>query len=611
MPSQIEDYAIVGDCETAALIGRNGSIDWLCWPRFDSGALFASLLGTPENGFWSISPVMDIAQTTRKYTDDTLILETEFESVDGSAFTLIDFMPLRTGGSSHVVRIVKGRRGLSEIKCRLALRFDYGSVVPWVTRMGPGCIKAIAGPDMVVLRSDRELEADGLSHVSAFTLGPDETAHFVLSFGSSFKPEPASVDPFDLLETTTTGWQRWTAKYEGSGPYTQHVIRSLITLKALTYRPTGGIVAAATTSLPERIGGERNWDYRYCWLRDATFTLLALLNCGFVEEANAWRKWLRHAVAGKPDQVQIMYGLAGERRLDELEIPWLDGYLGSKPVRVGNGAAKQLQFDIFGEVMDALYQAQIAGLTPRPADWDLQLKLMEHLEDIWQNTDEGIWEFRAGRRHYTHSKVMAWLAFDRAVKSIERFGLEGPLERWRAVRDRIHAQVCERGYDRDVGAFVQYYGSTELDASALLFALVGILPPTDVRIKSTVDAIGKNLRVDNLIRRYDTERVKDGLSSGEGTFLACSFWFVDNLILQGRRDEAVELFEHLLSRRNDVGLLAEEYDPHAKRMLGNFPQAFSHVALINTAHNLARVDKPVEQRSGHPCDPTGVLPGKV
>lgn len=601
MSTRIEDYAMIGDCETVALVGRNGSIDWLCWPRFDSGAIFAALLGSPENGFWSIAPVDGIARTNRKYRDGTLILETEFETTDG-AVLLIDYMTVRKGGSSHVVRIARGLRGQVRMCSRLVMRFDYGSIVPWVNRSAPDAIKAIAGPDMVVLRSDQEFQAEGMSHASSFTLGPGQTAHFVLSYGSSFKPIPDAIDPMEMLDVTTRGWQGWTERYVPRGPYTEDVLRSLITLKALTYRQTGGIVAAPTTSLPERLGGERNWDYRFCWLRDATFTLLSLLNCGFDSEADAWRTWLRHAVAGNPGQVQIMYGLAGERRLPEYTLSWLDGFQGSKPVRVGNAAAGQLQFDIFGEVMDALFQAQMAGLATRQTDWDLQLKLVEHLETIWREPDEGIWEFRSGRRHFTHSKVMAWVAFDRAIKSIENFALEGPLQRWRSIRDEIHAQVCKHGYDENVGSFVQSYGSTDLDASCLLIALVGFLPPSDPRIKGTVETIGSKLRIDGLIRRYDVDRSKDGLAGDEGAFLACSFWYADNLVLQGRRDEAVVLFEYLLSLRNDVGLLAEEYDPVARRMLGNFPQAFSHVALINTAHNLSTSQKPAERRSGHKCD---------
>lgn len=597
MHNRIEDYALIGDCGTAALVCKDGSIDWLCWPRFDSGALFASILGTPDNGQWRIAPAACISRISRRYLTDTLVLETDFETADGGAATLVDFMPPRHDGASHLVRIVRGRRGRVSVHSRLAIRFDYGSLVPWETRLGPKAIKAIAGPDMVLMRSDRSFEAEGLSHVSSFTLEPGESAHFVLSYAPSFTPIPEPVDPEAALRSTIKAWRSWSAKFVDRGPYSHHVSRSLITLKALTYHPTGGIVAAPSTSLPEWIGGPRNWDYRYCWLRDATFTLLALLNSGFTDEARAWRTWLRHAVAGNPAQVQIMYGLAGERRLDEWQIEWLPGYRRSGPVRIGNAAAKQLQLDIFGEVMDVLYQAECAGLSKAGFDWDLQLQLVKHLESIWMQPDEGIWEVRGGHRHFTYSKVMAWVAIDRAIKSIEKFGVTGPIARWRRLRDRIHRQVCRRGYDDDARAFVQAYGSPELDASALLMPLVGFLPPDDPRIASTVEAIGRRLTHHGLIRRYEPSRAPDGVEGSEGAFLACSFWYVDCLVLLGRRDEACELFERLLDHCNDVGLLAEEYDPVNKRMLGNFPQAFSHVALINSAHNLSKPSKPAEQRS--------------
>jgi GH15 family glucan-1,4-alpha-glucosidase len=608
MANRIEDYALIGDCETAALVGRDGCIDWLCWPRFDSGAVFAALLGDADNGRWSIAAVDKAARTSRRYRGDTLILETDIDTAEGAA-TLIDFMPLRTEAASHVVRIVRGRRGRVGMRTELMLRFDYGSIVPWVTRVDDGCIKAIAGPDMVVLRTGIGLRAEGFAHRAEFTVGAGETASFVLSYGPSFCPLPEAIEPLVALDQTEKAWREWAGKYAPTGKYTEHVLRSLITLKALTYRPTGGIVAAPTTSLPEQLGGARNWDYRYCWLRDATFTLLALLNCGFAGEAEAWRTWLRHAVAGNPAQVQIMYGLAGERRLDEWEIPWLAGFEGAKPVRIGNGAAKQLQLDIFGEVMDALFQSGIGGLVPEGPQWDLQRKLVEHLETIWQQPGEGLWEVRRGRNQFTHSKVMAWVAMDRAIKSVEQFGVDGPMDRWRDVRAQIHQQVCKQGYNADLGAFVQTYGSSDLDASALLIPLVGFLPPSDPRIKSTVEAIERHLAVDGLIHRYDTRRTKDGMDGEEGAFLACSFWLADNLVLLGRRNEARELFERLLGLCNDVGLLSEEYDPVAGRMLGNFPQAFSHVALINTAHNLSKPDKPAEQRSGHkgePKEPAGV-----
>ena len=597
MVSPIEDYALIGDCETAALVGRDGSIDWLCWPRFDSGAVFAALLGDDGNGHWLIAPTDAAARRSRQYRGNTLVLETEIVTADGAA-TLIEFMPLRTGGTSHIVRIVQGRRGCVAMHTCLMLRFDYGSIVPWVTRLNDGTIKAIAGPDMAVLTTNVELKAEGFSHRATFSVGAGETATFVLGYGSSFQPLPEALGAFAALAETEKAWGTWAAAYRPAGKYAQETLRSLITLKALTYRPTGGIVAAPTTSLPESPGGTRNWDYRYCWLRDATFTLLALMNCGFVGEAEAWRTWLQHAVAGNPAQVQIMYGLAGERRLDEWEIPSLAGYQGARPVRIGNAAAKQLQIDIFGEVMDALFQSGARGQAPQVTEWNLQLKLLEHLETIWRKPDQGLWEVRGGPRHFTHSKVMAWVALDRAIKSVENFQVEGPLERWCKLRDDIHAEVCERAYDAKLGAFVQSYGARELDASALLIPLVGFLPPSDPRVRSTLEAIRRHLMVDGLVHRYDTRSSKDGLPAGEGAFLACSFWFADNLVLLGQRQEAQDLFEHLLGVRNDVGLMSEEYDPVAKRMLGNFPQAFSHVALINTAYNLAKPEKPAEQRSG-------------
>ena len=597
MPSRIEDYALIGDCETAALVGSDGSIDWLCWPRFDSPAVFAALLGDWNNGHWRIAPRDEKARRSRRYRGNTLIVETEVVSSEGEA-TLLDFMPLRSKGTSDIVRIVRGRRGRVAMETCLVLRFDYGSIVPWVTRLDDSTIKAIAGPDMVVLRTNVDMKADGFSHRAEFTVAAGQDATFVLAYGPSFHALPEPVAPLAALQETDQAWATWTAAYKPAGRYGEEALRSLITLKALTYRPTGGIVAAPTTSLPESVGGTRNWDYRYCWLRDATFTLLALMNGGFDGEAQAWRTWLQHAVAGTPAQVQIMYGLAGERRLEEWQIAGLAGYQGARPVRIGNAAAKQLQIDIFGEVMDALFQSANGGLAPQCAEWNLQYKLVEHLEAIWQQPDEGLWEVRGGRRQFTHSKVMAWVALDRAIKSVECFQVEGPVERWRQLRDAIHAQVCEQGYNSKLGAFVQSYGSSDLDASALLIPLVGFLPPNDRRVQSTLEMIKRHLMVDGLVHRYDTRRAQDGLPVGEGAFLACSFWFADNLVLLGRRQEAQELFEHLLGLCNDVGLLSEEYDPIAKRMLGNFPQAFSHVALINTAYNLSKLEKPAEQRSG-------------
>jgi GH15 family glucan-1,4-alpha-glucosidase len=607
MTGRIEDYALIGDCETAALVGRDGSIDWLCWPRFDSGAVFASLLGTADNGHWSMTAADPEAQIRRRYRGNTLILETEFETKDGAA-TLIDFMPPRfqgfgSKGTSQLVRIVRGRHGHVAMTTEFVLRFEYGSIVPWITRLDDNGLKAIAGPDMAVLRATAAMEPDGYRHCGRFTVGAGETATFVLGYGSSFQPVPEPIDPFEALIATERTWEAWASQCESCAEYSPAVMRSLITLKALTYRPTGGIVAAPTTSLPETLGGERNWDYRYCWLRDATFTLMALVNSGFYNEAQEWRGWLRHSVAGAPAQVQIMYGLAGERRIPEWEVPWLDGYEGARPVRIGNAAAGQQQFDIYGEVMDALYQAGVKGLAPIQSDWDLQRALVEHLETIWQTPDEGIWEVRSGRRHFTHSKVMAWVALDRAIKSVERLGVEGPVERWRLLCRQIHQEVCERGYNAEIGAFVQSYGSAELDASALLIPLVGFLPPSDARVKSTVEAVERHLMEDGLVLRYRPERSDDGLRSREGAFLACSFWLADNLVLLGRYQDARTLFDRLVSLRNDVGLLAEQYDTRAGRMVGNFPQAFSHVALVNTAHNLSMHEKPAEQRSGATREP--------
>jgi GH15 family glucan-1,4-alpha-glucosidase len=603
MALRIEDYAVIGDCETAALVGRNGSIDWLCWPRFDSGAVFAALLGGADNGYWKVAATSRGAHVSRRYRENTLILETDIETEDGAA-TLIDFMPLRREGTSHLIRMVRGRSGSVAMHTEIAIRFDYGSIIPWVTREGDHSLQAVAGPDMVVLRSDVPMRPDQFQHHAEFTVAAGDTISFVLGYARSFADAPKAINATNALKETVEAWLDWASPAKETGRYSGAVLRSLITLKALTYRPTGGIVAAATTSLPERLGGRRNWDYRFCWLRDATFTLLSLMNSGFHREAEDWRLWLRRAVAGDPAQVQIMYGLAGERRLDEWEVPWLPGYEDSRPVRIGNAAAKQLQLDIFGEVMDVFYQSTAKGLSsPEQSAWDLQCKLIEHLESIWQEPDEGLWEVRGPRRHFTHSKVMAWVAFDRAVKSVEQFGFEGPVERWRSLRDHIHDEVCRKGYSVKCRAFVQSFGSTQLDASTLLIPLVGFLPPSDERVSSTVDAIGRHLMRDGLVLRYDTRRTRDGLKGREGAFLACSFWYADNLVLLGRHREARELFENLLSLRNDVGLLAEEYDTPTGRLVGNFPQAFSHVALINTAHNLTRAEKPAEQRSGSTREP--------
>ena len=590
MSAPIEDYALIGDGETAALVCRDGSIDWLCWPRFDSPACFAALLGDTENGHWSIAPVDRDARTTRRYRDGTLILETEYETDDG-AVTVIDFMPPRTG-VSDLVRIVRGRRGRVPMRLDLTLRFDYGRSVPWVTQVDGTALRAIAGPDMVVLRSNVPLKGVGLTTVGDFSVGAGETATFVMTYAPSHAAPPDAIDPEKALADTEGVWREWCALSTYDGEWAEAVQRSLITLKALIYRPTGGVVAAPTTSLPEHIGGDRNWDYRFCWLRDATLTLLALMDAGYLEEADAWRTWLLRAVAGSPDQLQIMYGLSGERRLGEWEVPWLAGYEHSQPVRVGNAAHDQLQLDVFGELMDALFQARKGGLDASPEAWQVQRALVCHLETIWEEPDEGIWEVRGGRQHFTHSKVMAWVALDRAIKGAETFGLKAPLKRWRAVRARIHDEVCARGFDAARNTFVQAFGSKALDASLLMLPLVGFLPPTDPRVRGTVEAIERELVVDGLVLRYDTRETNDGLAPGEGAFLACSFWMVDNLVLLGRIDDARARFERLLSLRNDVGLMAEEYDPRAGRMLGNFPQAFSHVGLIDSALNLSRYARP-------------------
>jgi len=584
--ARIEDYALLGDCETAALVSRDGSVDWLCWPRFDSGACFAALLGDSQHGRWRIAPADPGARVRRQYRGDSLILETEFETADG-AVTLIDFMPLR-GAASDLVRTVVGRRGRVAMATELILRFDYGSIVPWVSRREDGSLIAIAGPDMVALRTPVPLRGEGLTTVGEFTIGAGETASFVLTYAPSHLPPPVAVDPDAALADTEAFWQKWSARCTYAGEWPDAVRRSLVTLKALTYRPTGGIVAAPTTSLPEQLGGTRNWDYRYCWLRDATLTLLAFMDAGYYDEAAAWRDWLLRAAAGSPAQVQIMYGIGGERRLTEWEVPWLPGYERSAPVRIGNAAHGQLQVDVYGEVMDALHQARRGGVAESAEGWKLERALVSHLETIWDQPDEGIWEVRGGRQHFTHSKVMAWVAVDRALKGAERVGLDGPLDRWRALRRRIHAEVCEKAFDSTLGAFVQAYGSKQLDASLLLMPLVGFLPPEDPRVRGTVEVIEQRLRVDGLLLRYDTACTSDGLPPGEGAFLACSFWLADNLVLLGRHEDARALFERLLALRNDVGLLAEEYDTIARRQVGNFPQAFSHVGVIDTALNLSR-----------------------
>jgi GH15 family glucan-1,4-alpha-glucosidase len=596
MAHPIEDYALIGDCETAALVSLDGSIDWLCWPRFDSGACFAALLGSSDHGRWLVGPVDPSARASRQYRSNTLILETEFETSEGVA-TVIDFMPPR-GAASDLVRIVVGKRGHVAMRTELLLRFDYGATVPWVTRLESGALRAIAGPDMTILETNVAVKGEGLKTVGEFTVGAGETANFVLAYAPSHTPLPTLVDPLQALAETEAFWREWSDRCSYDGEWSEAVQRSMITLKALTYAPTGGLVAAPTTSLPEWIGGPRNWDYRFCWLRDATFTLLTLMDGGYYEEAHAWREWLLRAVAGSPSQLSIMYGLGGERRLPEWEVTWLPGYEGSRPVRVGNAAAQQFQIDVFGEVMDALYQATHGGLGQSAEGWALQRALLDYLERVWNEPDEGIWEVRGPRQHFTHSKVMAWVAFDRAIRSAEEFALAAPLERWRALRGKIHDDVCRNGFDPELGAFVQAYGSTSLDASVLLIPLVGFLPADDPRVVGTVQVIERQLIRDGLVLRYDTRATDDGLPAGEGAFLACSFWLADTYVLQGRHEDARELFERLLGLRNDVGLLAEEYDPRAKRQLGNFPQAFSHLALVDTAFSLSRRPaRPLEQRA--------------
>ncbi|HEU4580769.1 MAG TPA: glycoside hydrolase family 15 protein [Polyangiaceae bacterium] len=599
MAVRIEDYALIGDTETAALVGRDGSIDWMCVPRFDSGACFAALLGDAGHGRWSIAPCEPPASPVeRRYLPGSLVLETSFRNSQGRV-RLIDCMPPRDR-IPDVVRIVEGVEGEVRLRMELVIRFDYGSIVPWMRRLPDGRRLAIAGADALVLQSGVEPHGEGLATVAEFVVRPGERVPFVLAWHPSHEPPPARMDAESALRDTLLWWQRWSRRCSYRGPWREAVLSSLITLKALTYEPTGGIVAAATTSLPEMPGGVRNWDYRYCWLRDATFTLYALTSAGYHAEARAWREWLLRAVAGDPAKLQIMYGLAGERRLSEYEIEWLPGYEGARPVRVGNSAAHQLQLDVYGEVMDALHPAldpaQRRQQPHEPAAWDLQRALLDYLEGGWAQPDEGLWEVRGPRQQFTHSKVMAWVAFDRAIQAVESAGLPGPVERWRELRAQIHEQVCERAWNSEKRAFTQAYGSTHLDASLLLLPQVGFLPASDPRMVSTVAAIERELLRDGLVQRYVTAG-QDGLPPGEGVFLACSFWLADCYALLQRTDDARRLFERLLELRNDVGLLAEQYDPVSGRQLGNFPQAFSHVGLINTAFNLSQQQaQPARQR---------------
>ncbi len=599
MPPRIEDYALIGDCKSAALVSRGGSIDWLCWPRFDSDACFAALLGTPEHGRWLIAPLDDDARITRRYRPNTLILETQFETADGVA-TLIDFMPFRSD-HAEIVRIIVGTRGKVKMHAEIIMRFGYGAIVPWVTRLEDGTWRAIAGPDMATLRTPVRVAGKDMKSIGEFTITRGETIPFVLTYARSHRNLPDPVDPSASLEATEKFWNEWSAKCRPADEWSDAVRRSMITLKALTYAPTGGIAAAATTSLPERIGGTRNWDYRYCWLRDATGTLLGAMHAGYYEEAQAWRDWLLRAVAGSPDQLQIMYGIGGERRLMEWEVPWLPGYENSGPVRVGNAAHTQLQLDVYGEIMDVHHQARRGGLSTSESGWGSQIAFLRHLATIWQQPDQGIWEMRGPPQHFTYSKAMAWLAFDRCIKSAETFGLEGPLDEWRELRASIFDDVCTCGYDRELGTFVQAYGSKQLDASLLMLPYIGFLPVSDPRIERTIAAVESKLMRDGFVIRYSTEEVEDALPPGEGAFLACSFWLVDVYVLQERYAEADRLFRRLVGLCNDVGLLSEEYDPQAKRLVGNFPQAFSHLALVNSAYNLTAERTPVHQRAqeGH------------
>jgi GH15 family glucan-1,4-alpha-glucosidase len=597
--SRIEQYAMVGDTQTAALIGDDGSVDWMCAPRFDSGACFAALLGNEDNGRWLIAPAAGGRATRRRYRDHTLVLETEFETAEG-AVRIIDFMPIRDQ-TVDVIRIVEGLRGHVPMQMHLTIRFDYGQTIPWVRNIG-GALVAVAGPDALVLRAPVETKGVGHSTVAEFTVRAGQRVPFNLAWYPSHHDVPRPRNATWALSRTESWWHNWSKQWTYDGDHPEAVQRSVITLKALTYAPTGGIVAAPTTSLPEWIGGVRNWDYRFCWLRDATFTLLALLHAGYEEEAKAWRAWLLRATAGEPDELQIMYGPAGERRLTEWEVPWLPGYEGSKPVRVGNAASEQFQLDVYGEVIDALYQSRRGAIVEHDLHaLDLILALLDFLEDAWKRPDEGIWEVRGPRQHFTHSKVMAWVAFDRAVRGLHEFGTQDDVDaatRFAAIRDEIRAEVCAKAYDEDRKTFVQAYGSSNLDAALLMMPLVGFLPATDERMQGTVAAIQRELTTDGFVRRYTTEEAVDGLPPGEGSFLPCTFWLADNLALMGRVDEGRALFERLIGLSNDVGLLAEEYDPVKKRQLGNFPQAFTHIALVNSGFNLSRVTGPAHHRSG-------------
>jgi GH15 family glucan-1,4-alpha-glucosidase len=595
MPARIEDYALIGDCETAALVSRDGSVDWLCWPRFDSDACFAALLGDDRHGHWKIAPADPQARISRRYEPDTLILETTFDTASGTV-ALIDFMPPR-GRASDLVRLVVGRSGRVEMATQLVLRFGYGATVPWVTRQEDGTLQAIAGRDMAVLRTPAPIRGEGLMTVASFLVDAGETVPFVLTYGLSHEPAPPAINADDSLVATRRFWLGWSAAAKVEGPYAAMMKRSLLTLKALTYAPTGGLVAAATTSLPEAPGGTRNWDYRYCWIRDATLTLLALMNAGHFDEAGAWARWLQRALAGAPAEMQIMYGIAGERRLLEWTADWLPGYEAARPVRIGNAAHRQFQLDVYGELMDAFHQARRGGLLEE-SSWALERAVIDHVVQVWDEPDEGIWEARSGPHHFTFSKIMAWVVMDRAVKAVEDHGLDGPVENWRALRSTIKAQVLAKGVDPKTGAFGRAYDDPQPDASMLLIGDLGFIGHDDPLFAGTVAAIERELLTpQGFVRRYDTTCVDDGLPPGEGAFLPCSFWLADAYVMLGRTDDAKRLFERLIDLCNDVGLLSEEYDPERGRLLGNFPQAFSHVGLLNTALNLTRASKPSAQRA--------------
>lgn len=598
MSQRIEDYALIGDCETAALVGRNGSIDWLCWPAFDSDACFAALLGTHKNGRWLIAPSEDVTATSRRYLGDTLILETRFET-DGGTVALIDFMPPR-GKASDIVRLVRGVSGTVKMRMELVIRFGFGVDIPWVRRIDHSLL-AVAGQDMTVLRTPAKTQGEDLTTVSDFEVKAGETVPFVLTYGPSHLEPPAPIDPEVALKETEKFWQDWCSHCNRDGDYRDLIVRSLITLKALTFAPTGGIVAAPTTSLPEKLGGARNWDYRFCWLRDATFTLLALMNSGYTEEASAWHNWLLRAAAGSPANMQIMYGIWGQRRLLEWEAGWLDGYEGAQPVRVGNAAHAQLQLDVYGELIDAFHQSRMAKLKLDDESWALECAVLKHLAEVWDQPDHGIWERRGQPKHYVFSKVMTWVAFDRGIKSAETFGFKAPLLHWRTLRDAIHRDVCNRGFDAEENAFVESYGSKLLDASVLLLPSVGFLEASDPRIRGTIAAMEKHMMPDGFVLRHDPREVSEEKQPIEGAFLACSLWLADAHVLAGDLDKAQALFDRVVGVANDVGLLAEEYDSGARRQTGNFPQALTHIALVNTAHNLSAArqgsKKPAMQRS--------------